>query len=105
MIVFESDEKRQYSVYKTNDTEKTKLCDLDLMFSPATNKFDKITEFITDASVVIGPEFEDWFYKFITDYIESGYNYRIVKDNIHTLMELCDKYLVLKDINFKNYIL
>ena len=42
MIKFDKQDKRQYTV--RNDS--VEIVKLDLMFSPATNKFEKITEYI-----------------------------------------------------------
>jgi len=100
MIKFEETKKRQYTI-KNNGN---KIIDLDLMFSPITNKFSRLTDFIEDCSLKIGEEFDNWYCKLINDYKQSDLDYSIVKNNIDKMMEYCDKYLELKNVNFKDYI-
>jgi len=104
MIKFEETEKRQYNIIRIEGEDRKIIVHLILSFSPITNKFFRLTEFIEDCSVKIGLEFDDWFCKFLTDYKDSNYNYSIVKNNLNSLIMYCDKYLELENINFAGYI-
>ena len=104
MIKFEEIEKRQYNIVRIEGKDKKIIIPLFLSFSPITNKFFRLTEFVEDCSVQIGSEFDNWFCTFLTDYQKSNYNYAIVKDNLNNLMTYCDKYLDLCNINFEGYI-
>ena len=106
MIKFEANGKRKYIVYNydVKNNSKSKVIELNLGFSPITNKFNKIIEYVEDCSVKLGDEFNEWFVKLIKDYIDSNRDYIIIKNNIDRLMELCDKYLEICNINFGDYI-
>lgn len=104
MIKFERTNKRKYDLYNINGDNKDLITHLDLMFSPVTNKFNHLIDFIEDCSEKLGSEFDDWYIKFLTDYKNAKYDYAIVKQNIKTLMEMCDKYLEKCEINFNDYI-
>ncbi len=99
-------EKRKYSIYNTklNSDEKTLITDLDLIFSPITNKFHKLIEFLEDSSIKLGQEYDEWFIKLVNDYKNSDCDSIVIKQNISQLKTWCDKYLDILDINFDNYI-
>jgi hypothetical protein len=100
MITFKPAGKRKFSIFNNDE----KIIDLNLLFSPVTNKFNKLSDFIEDCSKKLGEEFDIWFCNFIKDYINSNREYPIIKNNIEKLMEYCDKYLDLCNINFSDYI-
>ena len=104
MIKFENMGKRKYNINRVEGEEIKLITDLDLMFSPITNKFFRLTEFVEDCSEKLGVEFDDWFCKLITDYKESKYDYSIIRNNIDQLKDYCDKYLDIVGINFEDYI-
>ena len=104
MIKFVKTEKRQYTIFNEIGDTTTEVINLELQFSPITNKFEKLTEFIEDCSAKIGQPFDDWYIKFLTDYKNSKYDYAIVKDNIEQLQKFSDEYVELCGINFNDYI-
>jgi len=109
MIKFEETDKRRYTVTrilsdKNPEAQDQVITKLDLMFSPVTNKFFRLTDFVEDCSLKLGEEFDDWFCNFINDYKKSNYDYSIVKNNIEPLKNWCDKYLEIVGINFEDYI-
>ena len=104
MIKLNKTEKRKYDVVYINGEEEENLVSLDLIFTPATNKFDKIVEFVEDCSLTLGAEFDDWFKSYITEYISSGYDSGIIKKNIPQITSLCDKYLEACEIDFDGYV-
>lgn len=104
MITFEETGKRKYQIIRTENENAEVICELDLMFSPITNKFFRLTEFVEDCSKILGKEFDDWYCKLLTDYKKSNYDYSIIKQNIEPLKEYCDRYLEAKNINFEDYI-
>ena len=106
MIVFEKveKEKRKYILYNIVDKEKTEITKLDLMFSPITNKFERLTDFIEECSTRIGPDFDNWYMEFFKTYIDSGYDYGVIKENLPKMREFCDLCLEKYEINFEDYI-
>ena len=104
MLKFEEIGKRQYNILlSVGDEEPHIVTELNLMFSPITNKFFRLTEFVEDCSDKLGKEFDDWFCGLIKDYQDAKYDYRIIRDNIDTLKMYCDKYLEIININFEDY--
>jgi len=104
MIKFEMDEKREYTIYNVSGDVKTEIIKLSLMFSPITNKFERLSGFIESCSEKMGEEFDTWYVKFLTDYKKSNYNYSILKDNLQPMMNFCNRYQDMLGINFDNYI-
>jgi hypothetical protein len=111
MIKFNEVGKRKYQLLNWDkdievDTPEPSdvVVDLDLMFSPITNKFFRLTEFVEGCSAKLGKDFDDWFVKMINDYKNSNYDYLVIRRNIPELKAHCDKYLELREINFEDYI-
>lgn len=108
MIKFikKEEEKRQYQIVNqsADGTQSDLVCNLNLNFSPITNKFYRLVEFVEDCSVKIGPEFDQWYCGFLKSYIDSNFDYLIVKDNVDKLIFYCDKYLDIVGVNFEDYI-
>jgi len=105
MIVIETtDVKRSYVIFNIVNNKKTEITKLNLVFSPVTNKFDRLSSFIEDCSLKIGKSFDNWFSKFIKDYIKSNRDYSVIKNNIPKLMKYADQYLEKCDIDFSAYI-
>ena len=112
MIAFIQKDKRKYDIVNGTRAEgnvdsieiHSKICSLDLVFSPATNKFDKIVEFVEDCSLVLGEEFDTWFNQYISEYVNSNYDAAIIKQHIPRLIEITDKYIEAKNICFEDYI-
>jgi len=110
MLKFEKTdaEKRKYKIYNIVITDgvetRTLVTPLNLVFSPITNKFSRLMEFLEDASVTLGFEFDQWFISLVSDYKRSNYDYLVIKRNIPQLKSWCDQYLVKQNINFENYI-
>lgn len=99
MIKFIETDKRKYTIF--NDDKH--IIDLNLVFSPVTNKFLRISEYIEDCSLKIGKDFDKWFIKYLTDYKKSNYNQEIIKKNIPKIKEMTDKYLEILKIDFEKY--
>ena len=108
MIKFIETGKRKYTIKNTETVDGVEkeivVCNLDLMFSPVTNKFERLTDFVEDCSVKLGSEFDTWFVKLISDYKKSKYDYNVIRQNIPELKRLCDKYLDQCNVNFDDYI-
>ena len=80
MIKFEKTEKRKYTIFNENGDEKAEVVKLDLQFSPITNKFERLSNFIEECSLKLGPEFDTWYIGFLDSYKGSGYDYAVVKE-------------------------
>jgi len=104
MIKFENTGKRQYDIFREENEEKQLIIKLDLLFSPITNKFFRLTEFVEDCSLKLGKDFDDWFCGLIKDYKKSNYDYQVIRNNIPLLKSFCDRYLDQSGINFEDYI-
>ncbi len=77
MIQINEVDKRKYEI----DFGTRKVV-LNLVFSAIANKFSKISEFIHDISKELGPEFDEWFEKYICEYIDSNYDVAMIKTKI-----------------------
>jgi len=109
MIIFIKNDKRKYDVVHGTRIDKevkidSLICSLDLCFSPATNKFNQIVDFVEDCSLIIGPEFDTWFDTYIKEYIASKYDVAIIKKHIPNIKFFADKYIDSKNIRFDDYI-
>jgi len=111
MIKFNETGKRKYQILdmdgeldKDNIDPQNIVVELDLLFSPITNKFFRLTEFVEDCSDKLGIDFDNWYKKMIYDYKNAGYDYSIIRNNIPMLKNFCDQYLELRGINFEDYI-
>ena len=110
MIKFKETGKRKYLILNVDReipqeiNPSSVITKMDLIFSPITNKFFRLTEFVENCSEKLGKEFDDWFIKLINDYRESKYDYSVIRNNIPRLKEFCDKYLDSMGINFDDYI-
>jgi hypothetical protein len=110
MIKFKETGKRKYQILELDGDvpetvdPSTIIIEMELIFSPITNKFSRLTEFVEDCSVQMGKEFDEWFIGMINDYRGSNYDYSVLKRNIPKLKEFSDRYLDIRDIDFENYI-
>jgi len=110
MIKFEKidNEKRKFKIINEIDIdgkiEKTVITNLDLVFSPVSNKFTKLIDFLENCSKTLGPDFDNWFITLVNEYKRSDFNYAIIKNNVSELKRWCDLYLDSLNINFENYI-
>ncbi len=112
MIKFKESGKRKYQILSIDGefnsdsiiNPKDVIIEMDLIFSPIANKFDRLTEFIEECSITLKDDFDDWFIGMINEYVESKYDYSIIRKNVPQLKKFSDQYLETLDINFENYI-
>ena len=72
MIKFTSPEKRQYVLTQIDSEGNEKVIhNYNLIYNPGSNKYDILFQFVEDMCNKLGPECEEWYIKFITDYIEK----------------------------------
>ena len=100
MIKFESTEKRKFIIKNNEET----ICSLDLFCNTVTNKFEEITKFIEDCSIVLGKEFDDWFVSYIKEYRDNNYDCEVILNHIPTLKSYADKYLDKLNIDYGSFI-
>jgi len=100
MITITEVSKRKYEIHR----DDVLLIEMELVFSPVSNKFHKIVDFIQDASKQLGDEFDDFFEKYVVDYKESKFDASVLLKSIPKMKKLCDKYLEKLNINFNNYV-
>jgi len=104
MIKFKETGKRQYDIVSIEDKNETVLVSLNLIFTPAINKYDKIYTFVENCSATLGKEFDDWFVQYITEFVKSNFDYIVIKKNINKMKEMTSKYIDSLGINFDDYI-
>lgn len=104
MLSFVNTDKRQYDLYKINsEDDKQFIRQYKLVYEPGSNKYPNMLKFIEDVSVAI-PEFGDWYINTITTYKDSGFDYKILRDQLDNLKKYCGMYLDILSINFDNYV-
>lgn len=104
MIKITETGKRQHKVSRFRGKKEDIIVELQLKFAPVVNKYDKIVETIEEMSTVLGKDFDDWFEKYIKDFIKSGYDHKVIKDNIPQIKKFSVSYIDSLEINFENYI-
>lgn len=85
-----------------NLVEKVK--ELELVYSPGSNKYDNLLYFVEQCSYAIGKEFDDFYIGLIKKYEESGYDHKIIKDAVPNIIKYCDQFIEIRNINFDAYI-
>lgn len=100
MIKFEKESPKKVKVF--NDDKK--IIDLNLISSSVTNKFEIITDFITNLSEKFGNEFDDWFENFLLDYENSDERYEIIQKNISYIHKYCNEYIDNCDVDFTKFV-
>lgn len=104
MIKFNCPEKRKYDLVKVmeNGTE-TVIHNYNLIYSPGSNKYDVLFNFVKDMCNTLGEECENWYINLIQNY-KAEQDFEIIRSAIPKIQEYCDKYLNILNINFDGYI-
>jgi hypothetical protein len=104
MIKFTNPEKRQYVLTQTDSEGNEKIIHkYNLIYNPGSNKYDILFKFIEDMCNTLGPECEEWYIKFITDYLEKQ-DFQIIQNNVPFIKKYCDEFLKIININFEGYV-
>lgn len=85
------------------NTIKT-IKELELVYSPGSNKYDSLLYFVEQCSYEIGKEFDDFYIGLITDYESSNYDHKIIRNAIPKMIDFCNRFVEIKNINFDAYI-
>lgn len=110
MIKIVSSGRRKYDIISETEVKGQKepnkeiIAKLELKFAPVVNKYDQISESVEEMSKVIGKPFDDWFIKYMKDFIASKYDPDVIKRNIPQIKKFCDEYIESLGINFEDYI-
>ena len=106
MLKFVQDkkDKRKWAIIELGEdsTFKNQIINLELIPSSLTNKFTIVTNLIEELSETM-EEFEPWFKGLIKTYTENAYDSSIIFDNIATFIEISEKYIDSKDIEFSSF--
>jgi len=78
--------------------------EMDLVYSPGSNKYGAMLEFVERCSQVMGQEFDDFYIGTIKTYVDSGCDVRIIQNAVPGIIEWCDKFIDAQNINFDGYI-
>ena len=76
---------------------------LNLIASSVTNKFNIITDFITNMSTTFGEGFDDWYINLLVSY-QNTKDFKIIMDNIDQLKEFVNVYNDSQKIDFEQFI-
>lgn len=103
MIKFIKKGKRQWDLecYK-KDNPDIKI-ELNLSQVSLTNRFSCVKELFNDINKVI-PEFSDWFYDLMSEYLETDYNYEVILDSKDKFLEFSNLYIEKKNINYSKFV-
>ena len=82
MIKFTKIDKRKFQIVDINNEVSTPIADLDLIYTPVANKFDKLVSFVEDCSVKLGPDFDMWYKTMLLQYKANNYDYQIIRNSI-----------------------
>ena len=104
MIKFTSPEKRQYVLIQTdeNGNEKT-IHNYNLIYSPGSNKYDVLFNFVQNMCNELGKECEDWYINLVKDYADKQ-DFQIIYSQIDNIKKYCDEYITKLNIDFEGYI-
>lgn len=104
MLKFENIDKRQYDLYRIDsDGNKEFIRKYELVYEPGSNKYPNMLKFIEDMAEN-SIDFENWYIDTISNYKNSNYDYKIIKDQLDNLKKYCNAYLDSLNINFDNYV-
>lgn len=78
--------------------------ELELVYSPGSNKYDSLLYFVEQCSYSIGKTFDDFYIGLIRKYEQSNYDHKIIREAIPQLISFCDQFIEIKNINFDAYI-
>lgn len=76
--------------------------DLNLLQSSLLNKFEIIQSLFKELNKLL-PEYSDFIYDLIVSYEESDYDSELIYRNANKFLELADKYINIKDIDFNSF--
>lgn len=99
MLLFEKEALKTWVMKK----EGKKVLTLNLIASSVTNKFNIVTDFITNLSKTFGGDFDDWYSNLLVSY-DTSRDFKIILDSIDQLKEFVDEYIDNQEINFEQFI-
>ncbi|MCF7927035.1 MAG: hypothetical protein K9L74_05620 [Candidatus Izimaplasma sp.] len=100
MITFEQEKPKEVKIFKDGE----EILKLNLISSSLTNKFNIITDFITNVSEYNRQEFDEWFHSFLLKYKNSSERYKILKENIPYIHKYVDQYIDNCDVDFSKFV-
>jgi len=78
---------------------------LELTASSITNKFDIVTSFIKRVSELCGQEFDDWFYDFLSKYVDDPEKRFVsLSENIPMIKKYVDMTMQLENMDFNQFV-
>lgn len=102
----EGAKKQKWTLSVSDDVQNktVKLCDLDLIASSLTNKFETVAALFDDMSKLIPNDFVPWYTNMIKEYIKSNYNSELILQEVPNFLNVAYKYIDAKNINFDSFV-
>lgn len=116
MITFKKKDSKKKSSIFLGDEE---ILILDFIPSSITNKFSVVSDFVEDMSKMLGEEFDNWFVKFLKDYVaiepqdievtdtvdpNTPTKFLVFYENIDSLIYFVNKYIDSLKIDFSDFV-
>lgn len=102
-LVKDKKNKRCWKLNITKDNEDDINLDLDLLQYSLTNRFECVKELFNDMCKEI-PDFSDWYYDLIKNYIESEYNTELLLEQKENIIDFVNEYIDKKNIDFSSFV-
>lgn len=103
MIKFIKKGKRQWDLEACKKDFPTIKLELNLSQVSLTNRFSCVKELFDELNKLI-PEFSEWYYDILFEYIESDYNYEVILESKDRFLEFANLYLDKKNINYSKFV-
>ena len=91
---------KEWKLEKDNSEELA----IKLISSTITNKFHIVTKYIENVSEVIGPDFDQWFFKLLNDCKNEEEKYLILVDNVDKLKSYIDLFMDKMNFDFSIFV-
>jgi hypothetical protein len=105
MITLEQieNEKRAWQLKITKGNRAPIDIKLNLQQFSLTNKYEVVKELFEELNELL-PRFNGWYYDLLKEYIDSGYNSEIIKQNALKFKEFASQYVKKKNIDFSSFV-
>lgn len=78
--------------------------EMELVYAPGSNKYDNMLAFVEKCSEVLGEPFNQFYIGTITNYLNNGKDIRIIEQAVPQIIDFCNQFIEIQNINFDDYI-
>ena len=98
--------KKKWALVALDDEKEklVKIIDIDLISSSLTNRFDIVANLFDDLCKLIPDDFIPWYTGMMTEYMASDYNSEVIVAHTQNFIDIADKYIVAKNVNFSSFV-